>query len=103
MSDSARLSRTVLPVSYDLLVDTDTDMAGFTGEVGIELEVMERTSTIVLHAKDLDVTLGSLTQRGGQIDAELTVDAATERLIIQAASPLAVGPARLVLRFGGEV
>src|SRR5258706_2657421 len=35
MSDSARLGRAVLPVRYDLLIETDGDISGFEGEVTI--------------------------------------------------------------------
>ena len=103
MTDAARLSRTVLPVHYGLLVETDAGMTTFTGQVTISLEVMEPTSTIVLHAKDLDVSLGSVSQRDHQVDAELTIEAATERILVRTANPLVEGPAQLVLRFGGEV
>src|SRR5580765_1136242 len=103
MTDAARLSRTVLPVHYGLLVETDAAMTTFTGQVTISLEVMEPTSTIVLHAKDLDVSLGSVSQRDHQVDAELTIEAATERILVRTANPLVEGPAQLVLRFGGEV
>jgi puromycin-sensitive aminopeptidase len=103
MTDSARLDRSVLPVRYDLLVETDAQMTTFTGEVGIGLDVREATSTIVLHAKDLDVTLGSLSQRAQPLAAELTLEPATERIVVRTERPLGLGPAQLVLRFGGEV
>ena len=103
MTESARLTRSVLPVRYGLQIETDADITRFSGHVNIALEVMETTSTIVLHAKDLDVSLGSLNRGDQRIDAELTVDAAHERIVIRTASPLTEGPAQLVLRFGGEV
>src|SRR5207245_4893338 len=103
MTGSARLTRTVLPVSYSLLIETDADMSRFNGQVGIALEIMEPTSTIVLHAKELEVDLGSLNQRDRAVGAELTADAATERIIIRTERPLEAGPAQLHLRFGGEV
>src|SRR6476660_2080123 len=103
MTDSARRDRAVLPVRYDLLVETDAPMTTFTGQVGIGLEVMAKTSTIVLHAKDLDVTLESLSQGDQPLAAELSLEPATERIVVRTARPLAEGPARLVLRFGGEV
>ncbi len=103
MSDSARLSRAVLPVRYDLLVETDADISGFEGEVTITLDVVDPTSTIVLHAKDLDVSLGSLSQRGENVGAELTVEPATERIVVRSKGALETGPAELILRFGAEV
>ena len=103
MTDTARLSRAVLPISYDLVIETDADFDRFSGEVTIALDVKEPTSTVVLHAKDLDVELGSLAQRGTPVAAALTADAATERITIRTEQPLAVGPASLHLRFGAPV
>ena len=103
MSDSARLTRTVLPISYGLLIETDAEMDRFTGRVTINLEVMEQTSTVVLHAKELDVELVRLSQHDDVVAAELTADPKTERIIIRTERPLVEGQATLQLRFDGEV
>jgi puromycin-sensitive aminopeptidase len=103
MTDTARLNRTVLPISYHLTIETDADMGRFTGQVTIALEVMESTSTVVLHAKELDVDLVGLNQRDEMVDAELSAEAATERITIRTERPLTEGPATVQLRFGGEV
>ena len=103
MTDTARLSRSVLPVSYDLAVETDADMARFSGLVTISLEVMEATSTIVLHAKDLEVELVGLTQQDKPVAAELSADPATDRIIVRTERPLEALPAQLVLRFAAPV
>ena len=98
MPDAARLTRRVLPTRYDLTVETDAEATRFNGEVAIALSVMERTTTIVLHAKELDVTLVELTADGRAVDASLAIDAATERITVTAAGVLAAGPAVLRLR-----
>ena len=103
MTDSARLNRTVLPISYGLEIETDADATRFSGQVTINLFVTEPTSTVVLHAKELDVELVSLTQRGKAIDSQLTVDPATERITVQTERPLVEDGARLVLRFAAPV
>ena len=72
MTDTARLGRTVLPVRYDLLVETDADISGFEGRVTITLDVTDTTSSVVLHAKELTVGLVSLEQDGEPIGAVLT-------------------------------
>ena len=64
MPDAARLTRRVLPTRYDLVVETDADATRFNGEVTIDLDVVEPTTTIVLHAKELDVELVGLTVEG---------------------------------------
>src|SRR4051794_22997143 len=103
MTESARLGREVLPTAYDLEVETDADATRFSGRVTITLDVTAPTSTVVLHAKDLDVALIGLRQAGGEIAASLTVDPATERVTVTTAQPLAAGAAQLALRFGAPV
>jgi len=103
MPDPARLTRTVLPTRYDLVIETDADATRFNGEVTIDLDIVEPTTTIVLHAKELEVELVELTAAGGPVAAELAVDAARERISVVAAQELAAGPAALRLRFAAPV
>ncbi len=103
MTDTARLSRAVLPISYSLTIETDAEFDRFSGQVTITLEVMEATGTVVLHAKELEVEMGWLAQRDQRIPATLTADPASERITVQADRPLAEGPAQLHLRFAAPV
>ena len=103
MPDAARLTRRVLPTRYDLVIETDADATRFTGEVTIDLDVAEPTTTVVLHAKELDVELVGLAVDGGPVAAELAVDAPNERISVVAAKELEVGPAALRLRFSAPV
>jgi puromycin-sensitive aminopeptidase len=103
MPDAARLTRTVLPARYDLVIETDADATRFHGEVTIDLDVVEPSTTIVLHAKDLEVELVELSGAAGPVAAELAVDAGHERISVVAAQELASGPAALRLRFAAPV
>jgi puromycin-sensitive aminopeptidase len=103
MTDSARLTRIVVPVSYALEIETDADATAFSGQVTISVSVTETTSSIVLHARDLTVDLIGVRQHDEAVDAELFVDSASEHLEVRTARPLDVAPATLVLRFGGAV
>jgi aminopeptidase N len=103
MTAPARLSRAVVPTRYDLLVETDADAERFSGEVTIAVDVQEPTSTIALHARELDVTFAGVEQAGRPIGASLGLDAASERVTIDTATPLAVGPAVVRLRFAAPV
>lgn len=103
MSERARLSRDVLPVSYHLTVETDAEMSGFSGQVTIVLEVMEPTTTVVLHSRDLAVDLVALGQRDQTVSAALVAEPARERIVIRTERPLDPGPATLTLRYSGEV
>ncbi len=103
MTDTARLDRSVLPVHYSLLVETDADATRFSGQVTIGVEVMEATSTIVLHAKELEVELVGLTQHDRTVAAQLSTDPAAERITVRTERPLDEAPARLTLRFAAPV
>ena len=103
MTDSARLSRAVLPVHYALAIETDTDATRFSGQVTITVEVMEPTRTIVLHAKDLEVEVIGASVRDRPVGAELTAEPETDRIIVRTERPLEPGPAELQLSFGAAV
>ncbi|XP_076010299.1 endoplasmic reticulum aminopeptidase 1b [Genypterus blacodes] len=54
--DQMRLPKTVSPLHYDLTVHPNLTNLDFTGVVRIQLEVHEDTSTVVLHAKQMEIT-----------------------------------------------
>lgn len=51
-----RLPKTVSPLHYDLTIHPNLTTLDFTGVVRIQLDVHEDTSTIVLHAKQMQVS-----------------------------------------------
>uniref|UniRef100_A0A4W5KZW1 Aminopeptidase n=1 Tax=Hucho hucho TaxID=62062 RepID=A0A4W5KZW1_9TELE len=55
-----RLPETVSPIHYDLLVHPNLTSLDFTGEVQIQLQVFEDTSTIILHSKELQIAKAEL-------------------------------------------
>ena len=103
MTDPARLSHRVRPISYALEIETDADATRFTGRVTINLEVTEATSTIVLHAKDLDVELVGLSRGDEPLEAHLTLEPATERITVRTTRPIEPSAVQLELRFAAPV
>jgi puromycin-sensitive aminopeptidase len=76
--DPARLPTTVTPAAYRLRMQPDLEAASFTGRVEIDVEVAEPTTTIVLHAHELQIdpplirgTGGRPTEGAVAIDVEL--------------------------------
>ncbi len=51
-----RLPKTVSPVHYDLTIHPNLTTLDFTGVVRIQLDVHEDTSTVVLHAKQMQIS-----------------------------------------------
>jgi len=103
MPDASRLPRTVAPNHYVLELEPDLAGARFSGSVRIDVDIVEPTRTIVLHARDLDVELVSLAQRGGRRDAQLVLEPDAEQVRLHAARELEAGPAELHLRFSGSL
>ena len=103
MSHPGRLPVSTRPRRYELLIAPDLDTSTFAGEVVISLELTEPTDTIVLHAKDLDVSLVRLTQGGRPLAASLAIEAEHDRLVVTAERPLAAGDAELEFQFDGRI
>ncbi|XP_030000251.1 endoplasmic reticulum aminopeptidase 1-like isoform X1 [Sphaeramia orbicularis] len=54
--DLMRLPRSVSPLHYDLTIHPNLTSLTFTGVVRIQLEVHEHTRTVILHAKQMEVS-----------------------------------------------
>ena len=54
--NDVRLPQTISPVHYDLTIHANLTTLDFLGVVRIQLDVHEDTNTIVLHAKDMQVS-----------------------------------------------
>ncbi|KAK9730882.1 ERAP1-like C-terminal domain [Popillia japonica] len=52
---SYRIPNDTIPISYDILLEPNFETFTFDGEVIITIEVVEDTSTITLHANDLQI------------------------------------------------
>ena len=103
MTHTGRLPRTTRPRRYELLIAPDLPASSFAGEVVITLVLEEPTDTIVLNAKGLAVTLGSLHQGGNTVAADLALDPENEQVVVSAAETLSAGEAVLELWFDGEI
>lgn len=54
--DRMRLPKTVFPLHYDLTIHPNLTTLDFTGVARIQLDVREDTSTVVLHAKQMQIS-----------------------------------------------
>jgi len=62
---TTQLPRTARPTHYRVEVTPHAQQMAFDGKVGIDLEVLEQTSSIVLQAADLHFANSTLTAAGG--------------------------------------
>lgn len=98
-----RLSRTVIPNHYDIEIEPDIKDASFSGSVGIEVDITEATSTIVLNAIELDLYDVKITVQGTTHDAVVSLNEDKERATLATASELPAGPAHIAISFTGSL
>ncbi len=105
-SPSYLLPTSVRPLAYRLVLTPDLPAATFTGDVEIDVTVVEPTATITLNAAELEITFTELNDGnpdGGYAltPATIDLDADEERAILTFAEPILPGPATLHLGFTG--
>ncbi len=103
VADPFRLPRTVLPRRYELTLAPDLDAATFTGEVAVDVDVVEGVDAVVLNAIELTIDEAWVERDGTRTDATVTVDEDTERATLALDEPLDAGPATVHLRFAGAL
>jgi puromycin-sensitive aminopeptidase len=106
MSEHAyRLPRAVTPARYALTLEPNLDAATFSGTEDVAVTLHERTSEIILNAKDLAVTSGSLRSADGRtIEVEkVVVDEEAERIALDLADAAGPGAWNLMLAFEGPL
>ncbi len=96
-----RLPLTVVPTHYDLAISPDLENATFSGTVGIDVDVVEATSAIVLNAIELDLRQARISLGDVDYEANISYDIDQERATLTLPSELPVGPARIDLSFAG--
>ena len=85
------LPRTARPLHYRIAITPDMEGLTFSGRASVDMEVFERTQSIVLHANDLDISEATLTMPDGS-RVPLTVRMNAGDQTVQLRSPRALQP-----------
>ena len=103
-SDAVMLPKNVRPLHYRLTLTPDLAEATFSGEVSIDLDILEPTDAVVLNAIELDVASGSLRLAdGSKRVGEVALDEDAETAAFRFGSVLPTGPATLDVEFTGQL
>ena len=103
-STITQLPRSAIPRHYAIQVTPEAAHLRFTGQVAIDLDVVQPTSSLTLNAKELtfgDVTIRSV--NGIARHGTSSVDPAHEIATLAFAAPLAPGRYRLDIGYGGVI
>ena len=95
-----RLPRNFVPVGYRARLAIDPASDRFTGAIEIDGDVRERSKTIWLHGRGLQVTAATATQAGRSVRVEVAA-AGDELLALHPAEPLDPGRVTIALAYGG--
>ena len=101
-----RLPQTIQPRNYNLRLSPDLEKFTFDGQVFIECDVLEPTSVVVMHAKELAINHASdvtcLDMEGKTATAlDVSFDQKKEQLTLTFGTPLARGAMTLSIAFTG--
>jgi aminopeptidase N/puromycin-sensitive aminopeptidase len=97
-----RLPDITVPDHYAIRFEPDLKTAKFTGEETIDVRVLKTTSSVTLNSAELEVT-GYASQGDTTQQATVTPKTDDEMIVLNFAKPLAVGPAKLHLKFSGDM
>ncbi|MCB1247528.1 MAG: M1 family metallopeptidase [Acidimicrobiia bacterium] len=96
-----RLPKSITPIHYDIRLEPDLDDASFAGQVGIDVDVHEATSSVVLNAIELALTSATVTQGDRVLGGTVSLDDDAERATLTLDGELAPGQARIEITFTG--
>ena len=104
-SNAVALPNDVRPTRYNLTLAPDLDAFTFAGQVSIDIEILEPTSSVVLNSADIAVESCSLTLADGseRSVAGIEYDEGEETVAFDFGAELPVGSARLDIAFTGEL
>jgi puromycin-sensitive aminopeptidase len=102
--ETYRLPRDARPHRYDLTLRPDLDEACFDGRVVVDLEVLEATSRLVLHAVDLEIEAVRLEAPGGRSSEPRWEAIPSEQMLaLVFDQPVPVGRYLLTIDFAGSL
>ena len=96
-----RLPRQVVPTHYDVRLELDLETFTFFGSVGVDVEVVMPTSTLVMNAAEVDIKSAQLS--GGVAISEISYDDDYEFAILSLETELTPGAYRLEMEHSGII
>lgn len=97
-----RLSAVARPVNYDLFFDVDLAGFEFHGKECVEIDIVKKTSKLILHSSGLKIKNASLVANGVAIKPVVRMDGKSEMLVLKLSRPVK-GSAKLFIEFSGKL
>jgi aminopeptidase N len=98
-----RLPPGVSPEHYDLAFTIDFAHARFDGTTGIDVRIAQTTTTIRLHALELDIKKATVSAGGQSQTARVTTNPEDQTATLTVARSLPAGPARIEIAYAAAL
>ena len=96
-SEFERLSPTIVPLRYHLHLFPNLETFKFDGKVEVELDIKEKTNSIVCYAAELDIKSAHL----GEQEATVQLVKEEERVRFAFETTVEPGPCRIIIQYSG--
>lgn len=99
------LPRSARPIHYSISIRPDAQALTFSGSSAVDLQVFEKSSTLVLHAVELDISSARLIPAtgGAAMPMQVRLDKAAQTVSFSADQPVPAGRYRLELAYTGKI
>jgi aminopeptidase N len=102
-AEAQRLPASVVPEAYTLKFTPDLERATFAADATIDVRLLEPTTSIVLHAAELDIARASITVSGADSPVSVALDAGKELATLALSRQVPAGPATLHFTYTGQL
>ncbi len=101
---STRLANQILPTHYNLTILPDILASTFSGNEIIKIKVTNKTKTITLHSKDIDVEIAKFKNKKiEQFASKINYNIKKETVILHFKDEILIGQGKLSLTFSGII
>jgi aminopeptidase N len=101
VAHAQRLTRSVVPTHYDLHLSPDLTTRRFQGEVRIEVQLSQPSTSITLDAAEIQFVEATISAGGSTQPAAVTLNPGAESATLTVPRQLPPGPATIAIRYNG--
>lgn len=98
---SIRLSKSIIPLEYDIKLHPDLENFTFEGIETIKLSVLKQTKAIILHSKEIEINTADILIGDEKVFAKISYDIKSETTTFSFPKSIPIGKTKLTIVFKG--
>ncbi|MBI5139735.1 M1 family metallopeptidase [Candidatus Nomurabacteria bacterium] len=99
--ENVRLSRNIVPISYDIKLHPDLENFTFSGMETISLSILKETNFITLHSKEIEITTAEILIKKEKVFAKISYDEKRETASFLFPQKIQKGECKITIVFKG--